>query len=155
MLFCVSTYAQKFTLKTINGKILHFDITPTTLSIKEYPGKVVILDFFGANCPPCIVEMPDLVKFQEIFRESVQVIAIQSSSKRDNEKMIKFAQEHNLNYPVINLKEATNLIVYIQNKIKWNGALPYKLLFDFRTNLTYKLYGMISFEKLMKVIKQI
>ncbi len=148
-------FAKEFTLKTIDGKTLHMDITLITLSVKEYPDKIILLDFFGANCPPCIHEMPDLVKFQDIYQKSVQIIGVQSSSKRDDKEMALFVKKHNLNYPVINLDEATKLIVYVQDNLKWNGALPYKLLYNFYGDLSYKLYGMMNMSKLTEVLKQL
>ncbi len=151
----VTLFAKEFTLKTIDDKTLHIDISPISLSIKEYPNKIIMLDFFGANCPPCIHEMPDLVKFQNTFIKSVQIIGVQSSSQRDDKKMALFVKKHNLNYPVINLDEATKLIVYVQDNLRWNGALPYKLLYNFSGDLSYKLYGMMDWSKLTQVLKKL
>lgn len=156
LIFCMtSIVAKEFTLKTIDEKILHFEITPMSLSIKEYPNKIILLDFFGANCPPCIEEMPDLVEFQNIYKKSVQIIGMQSSSKRNDKKMTIFVKKHNLNYPIINLDEAAAIIVYVQDNTQWNGALPYKLLYDFSNTLTYKLYGMMDLKKLKDVITRL
>jgi thiol-disulfide isomerase/thioredoxin len=139
---------QQFALKTIAGEELHIEITPHTLKVKEFPNKVIMLDFFGANCPPCIAEMPELVKFQNVFGKSVQLIGIQAGSQRDDKEMQKFVQKHNINYPVVNLDMAKGLILYAQEYTGWNGALPYKLFYDFRGKLLYQLYGMMNWEKL-------
>ncbi|RUM68413.1 MAG: hypothetical protein DSZ05_01130 [Sulfurospirillum sp.] len=152
LLFLEIVYAQEFTLQTIEGKPIHLKMTPLELQVAEFPGKVIILDFFGANCPPCVAEMPDLVKFQELFGKTVQLIGIQSASQRDDKAMLKFVQKHHLNYPVVNLQSATALISYAQKEIGWNGALPYKLLYDFDGSLSYWIYGQMTQEKLLSTL---
>jgi len=113
---------------------------------------VILLDFFGANCPPCIAEMPDLVKIQNLFGKTVQVIGIQAASKRDDKAMRQFVKKHHLNYPVVNLEEGTMLIRYAQEQTGWNGALPYKLLYDFDGSLSYRLYGRMTEQKLLEAL---
>ena len=147
--------ANEFTLQAIDGKSLHLEITPLSLKVREFPNKVIMLDFFGANCPPCIAEMPDLVKFQETFGKTVQLIGIQAASRRNDKAMQRFVTEHHLNYPVVNLNEGTALIAYVQEHIGWNGALPYKLLYDFDGSLSYRLYGMMTQEKLLAALRDL
>ncbi len=148
-------YAKEFTLKSISGEVYHAQMTPLGLKIKEFPSKVIMLDFFGANCPPCIAELPELVKFQKTFGETVQLIGVQSSSKRSDKEMLKFVQKHHINYPVINLKDAEALISYAQENTDWNGVLPYKLVYDFDTSLSYRLYGMVNWEKLTEILQNL
>ncbi len=144
--------ANEFSVKSILGKTYHIQMTPLTLKIKEFPNTVIILDFFGANCPPCVAEMPSLVKFQKNFAKNVRIIGIQSASKRNNKKMIDFAKKHHLNYPIINLSSARELIKYAQENTHWNGALPFKLMYDFEGGLSYELYGMVKEEKLLEAL---
>jgi len=50
-------------------------------NIKDKMGKVVILHFWGTNCPPCVAEMPHLDHFQTRFsEEDVEVVAIANDS---------------------------------------------------------------------------
>ena len=41
-----------------------------TLSLKDYAGKVVVLNFFASWCPPCKEENPALVRVWERYRTS-------------------------------------------------------------------------------------
>ncbi len=150
-----SLIADEFILKSILGKEYHVEMTPLSLKVKEFPNTVVILDFFGANCPPCIAEMPSLVKFQKTFAKNVRIIGIQSASKRNDKKMIDFAKKHHLNYPVINLSSAKKLIEYAQKNTHWNGALPFKLMYDFEGGLSYELYGMVQEDKLLEALHEL
>ena len=122
----VASWGRAFVLQTIDGNTtLHMDITPLSCQIREYPSRIIMLDFFGANCVPCIDEMPELVRFQNTFAKTVQIIGIQSASSRDDAAMRHFVRKHNINYPVVNLQEATELIRYVQEQVGWNGVLPF------------------------------
>ncbi len=147
-------FAQEFKLKSITGETYHIDMTASILHIKEFPKKIILLDFFGANCKPCIKEFPELIEFQNSYKNDIQIIAIQSSSSKDDKEMIKFSKKHKLNYPIINLKEANELIIFTQKQIEWNGAIPFKLLYNRKGILAWKLYGMMSLARLEGVIKE-
>lgn len=43
--------APAFTLKTLDGR---------AVSLADYRGKVVLLDFWGTFCPPCMAALPEL-----------------------------------------------------------------------------------------------
>jgi len=51
-----------FTLKDSNGK---------DFNLASHKGKVILLDFWATWCPPCKVEIPWFVEFQEKYGEGV------------------------------------------------------------------------------------
>jgi thiol-disulfide isomerase/thioredoxin len=149
LLFFASTLiAQDFELKSIGGKTYHINMTDETLRIKEFPNKVIMIDFFSSTCVPCIKEFPELIKFQKTFQDSVQIIGIESGSKKDDEQMREFAKEYNLNYPIIGLKESGGIIQFAMSQTDWVGALPYKLLYDHEGVFSHKMYGSMTWEML-------
>jgi thiol-disulfide isomerase/thioredoxin len=153
VMFTGVIFGKSFALKSIDDRVYHFEMTPLDLKVREFENRIIILDFFGANCTPCIDEMPELVQFQKDFIQTVQIIGIQSGSKRNDTAMRQFVKEHSLNYPVINLDEAVELIRYVQESSGWNGALPFKLLYDFDGSGLYTIYGMVSQQKLLNLLK--
>jgi len=82
--------APDFSLKDIGDK---------TLSLSDYRGKVVILNFWATWCPPCKAEIPDFVRFYKVYREKgVEIIGIAVSSNRDD--VLKMVKQYGINYPV-------------------------------------------------------
>ncbi|HCL82301.1 MAG TPA: hypothetical protein DHW81_08890 [Nitrospiraceae bacterium] len=83
--------ASDFTLPDVNGK---------KISLSEFKGKVVILNFWATWCGPCRAEMPSLNKLYLEFKDKgLAVIAV---SVDTSEKPVKsFIKKHNLSFPVL------------------------------------------------------
>ena len=49
-------------------------------------GKVVLIDFWGTWCPPCIKAMPDIEKLQQIYKDhkDIAIIGISALEKKPN-----------------------------------------------------------------------
>ncbi len=148
IVFSLTLFAKEFKLKSIEGDLYTFNMDKTNLTIKEFPNKVILLDLFSTTCPPCIHELPTLTKLQEAAHDEIQIIGLESASKKDDKKMQKFADKHELNYPIFGFKESSKLIEFVLKNTKWNGALPFKLLYHSKGTLSYQLYGSMSWEKL-------
>ena len=75
------------------------DLTGAKLSLEDYKGKVVLLDFWATWCGPCREEIPWFVQLQEKYSGqgfSVIGVAVQDSPDSVN----KFYKDFHLNYPV-------------------------------------------------------
>jgi len=50
------------------------DISGQPYSLKDYRGKVVLLDFWNRECGPCLISMPYLKKIEEDYKHQPFVI---------------------------------------------------------------------------------
>ncbi len=50
----------KFTIETIDSKILHIEEIENGMLFDEFKDRAVMLIFFGYRCPPCLREIPRL-----------------------------------------------------------------------------------------------
>jgi peroxiredoxin len=81
----IGTTAPGFTVQDTDRKV----------SLDEFRGKVVVLNFWATWCPPCIEEMPSLVQMQQKMKaRGVEVVAI--SVDADKSAYQSFLKEHNV-----------------------------------------------------------
>jgi peroxiredoxin len=66
------------------------------VSLSQLKGKVVVLNFWATWCPPCIEEMPSLVRMQQRMQpKGVTVLAV--SVDVDDSQYRRFLKDHNVN----------------------------------------------------------
>ena len=79
-----------FTLKDMNG---------VDVKLASFKGKVIVLNFWATWCPPCELEIPDLVELQKSYRDDVVILGV--SIDDTPEMLLPYAQEKQMNYPVL------------------------------------------------------
>lgn len=63
------------------------------VSLSQFHGKILVLNFWATWCPPCIEEMPSLVQMQKKFKNTnVTVLAV--SVDEDADAYHKFLKDH-------------------------------------------------------------
>jgi len=83
--------AQNFALKDLNGHLVH---------LKDYRGKVVLLNFWATWCMPCLVEMPSMEKLYNKFKNDDFVI-LAVDMQEDSETVKKFKERFKLSFPIL------------------------------------------------------
>jgi len=80
----VGTLAPDFTVQDADRKVTLHDLR----------GKIVVLNFWATWCPPCVEEMPSLVKMQSELNDRVVVLAV---SVDDDERSYRtFLKKNNV-----------------------------------------------------------
>lgn len=88
--------APLFSVSSINypGKVI---------SLKDYRGKVVLLNFFGTWCPPCKAEIPAVEKFYESHKKEGFAVIGLSVDNRSSKYVGNFVKKFDrgiITYPV-------------------------------------------------------
>jgi cytochrome c biogenesis protein CcmG, thiol:disulfide interchange protein DsbE len=87
--------APDFTLKDLGGQ---------TLSLVEFRGRIVVLDFWATWCPPCRMSIPELVKLQKEFNDQGLVIvgiSLDDPAMVTNAFLRAFKRKFKMNYSVL------------------------------------------------------
>lgn len=87
-----SAKAPQFTLPDINGN---------QVSLSDFDGKVVILDFWATWCPPCVKEMPHFIElYDEYKQQGFEMVGI-SLDQGGAADIKPFVQKMNVNYTML------------------------------------------------------
>jgi peroxiredoxin len=78
------------------------DLAGHSVSLADYRGKAVLINFWATWCAPCQVEMPWFIALQEKYAaQGFTVLGIDKDYPEDLPKVPGFAKRMNLNYPVL------------------------------------------------------
>jgi len=73
------------------------DVAGKSLSIANYKGKVVMIDFWATWCGPCRGEIPNVVAtYQKYHDKGFEIIGV--SLDQDSQKLQNFTQENNMTW---------------------------------------------------------
>lgn len=75
------------------------DLSGTKMTLADFKGKVVILDFFATWCPPCREEIPDFIALQKAYGD--KGFAMVGVSLVDRADAAGYAGKVGINYPVL------------------------------------------------------
>ncbi len=93
--------APRFTLTDLNGK---------KVSLADYKGKAVLLNFWATWCGPCKVEIPWLIKLRDQYKDQgFEILGIESDNYDDDPKafasyksgVAKAVSTYGIDYPVL------------------------------------------------------
>ena len=82
--------------RMIGDKAMDFTVRDSdrTVSLHDYRGKLVILNFWATWCVPCVEEMPSLVRLQKEMGPKVTVLAV--SIDEDEAAYHRFLRQYNV-----------------------------------------------------------
>jgi len=87
----VAATSENWVLKDSNGK---------TLNIIDFRGKWVLVNFWATWCPPCLAEIPDLIKLRHDHQKEIVVIGI-AVGTRNSKDVIDYVQKKGIPYPIV------------------------------------------------------
>lgn len=114
------------------------DGKPATLA--QFPGKVLVVNFWATWCTPCREEMPGFVKLQSRWQaRGVQFVGL---AQDEPAKVAAFGREYAISYPLwIGGAEVMDLSRRLGNRL---GVLPHTVLLDGEGRVLESRIGMYS-----------
>ncbi len=81
-----------------------------TITLSQYRGQVVVLNFWATWCPPCVEETPSLVQMQQRLKDK-GVVVLAVSTDADDSAYHRFLKVHNVDLLTVrDPKQASNAL---------------------------------------------
>jgi thiol-disulfide isomerase/thioredoxin len=128
-----TTAPVTFSGKTIRG---------ATFSSKQYLGKVVVVNFWYAGCPPCRAEAPTLNTLATTYSGSVQFVGVNVSD--DSITAAGFERTYRSTYPSIVDQEGGASVQLAFASSKPPKAVPSTLVLDRKGRVVARIVGLAN-----------
>jgi len=69
------------------------------IELEDLKGKVVMLDFWGTWCPPCVESVPELRNLQKRYSKEPSFVLIGISSDSDDATWREFTEKNRMTWP--------------------------------------------------------
>lgn len=103
------------------------------VDLRDYQGKIVVLNFWATWCGPCRFEIPALVEMRnEYDPEQVAIIGVsldQVSAEQAQPLLGKFVERYAINYPVVHDGKFELIRTYFKQNLN-SVAVPMTYVFD-------------------------
>jgi thiol-disulfide isomerase/thioredoxin len=93
--------AAEFSLTSITGE---------DVSLVDWRGKWVLVNFWATWCGPCVREMPYLQELAQAHEDQLVVLGI--NMRETNDEVAAFAAEHGLTFPLLMDPDDETLLAY-------------------------------------------
>lgn len=124
------------------------DLSGQAGSLRQWRGRVMVVNFWASWCPPCREEIPGLVVIHhKLAAKGLQVVGIAVDSV---DKARESAAELGVNYPV--LVAGIEIIELTRRLGNRPGALPYTLILDRKGEVVAMHLGIISEAELARIV---
>jgi thiol-disulfide isomerase/thioredoxin len=131
-------YNNNFILKDINGK---------DVSLSDFAGNIVVLNFWATWCPPCKAEIPDFIEVFNSYKDKgVSFIGV--SLDEDFNELVNFVSEYKINYTIVQDVSSVNI------SDGWGiEAIPTTFFLDEKGNVLDSVVGQMPKDNLISKIE--
>lgn len=86
-----------------NYDLLFTNLEGRTISLEDYQGEVIFLNFWATWCPPCRAEMPSIQKLYNDYSDRIAFILV---SNEEKQRVEEYFNEFNYSLPVYTQRSA-------------------------------------------------
>ncbi len=135
--------APDFTLYSLEGE---------KVSLSDYKGHIVFVNFWASWCPPCKAEMPHMEEFYEKHADkySAEILAVNITSDESSPRVVEdFVTEHHITFPILldtNGEQTQNFAVI---------TIPTTYIVDRNGIIMKRIVGPMSKERMIELASSI
>lgn len=121
------------------------DLEGKTLTLSDYQGKILLINFWATWCPPCRAEIPDFVEvYASKKSQGLEILGV-SVDNLDPSSLKNFVSRLKINYPVA---LATEKIILDYQPGEY---IPTTIVLDKKGRIRHKHVGQLDKETLLSI----
>jgi len=129
------------------------DLDGKSISLSDYKGKVLFLNFWATWCPPCRAEIPDFVEvYGQEKPKGLEILGISLDTK-GKEIIVAFVEKFKINYPVV--LETRKTIEKIISDYEPGQFIPTTIIIDKQGRIRDKHVGQMDKTMLIRYFNQL
>jgi cytochrome c biogenesis protein CcmG/thiol:disulfide interchange protein DsbE len=125
------------------------DLEGKTHTLKDYRGKILLINFWATWCPPCRAEIPDFIEVYSAEKDKGLAILGISVDDLPASELLNFVRRFKINYPVA---LATSEII---NQFQPGEFIPTTIFIDKNGRIRHKHVGLLDKKTLLTYLNQL
>ncbi len=144
---CTNTSQNTDNINSGTSENFRFELPDgTDMELKDYRGKIVILDMWATWCQPCQYQMLELLKAYQNYSDNIEILSINVDASETNQDIVDFIDlfadyGYHLNWVFGNEVDDTS-----KYKIEPNSGIPSICFFDREGRILYKHVGVMMYD---------
>jgi len=125
------------------------DLDNKSKALKDWDGKVLLINFWATWCPPCRREMPAFVELDEEYsKQGLQMVGIAIDEKT---AVMDFVDSMGIEFPIlVGGNDAIRIANMYGNR---HGALPFSVIVDREGYIRHQIAGELQKDEAINLIK--
>jgi peroxiredoxin len=128
------------------------DLTGKTISLSDYKGKILFLNFWATWCPPCRNEIADFVEaYKENKDKGLEILGISLDTK-GKDTVSAFVEKYKVNYPIV--LESRYKTQQLIDDYEPGQFIPTTIIIDKQGRIRHKQVGQMDKKTLLDYFHQ-
>lgn len=123
--------------------------------IRAHRGKVVLVNLWATDCPPCLAEFRDLARLDRERRaQGLRVLALAMDPPAERARVDAFVRDQAVEFPILVRRPGDPRAVVAPLDRNWRGVVPVTYVFDRGGRRAGKpLEGLTAYEQFDAAVK--
>lgn len=125
------------------------DLQGNTLTLADFKGKVLVINFWATWCPPCRREIPDFIEaYKELKGQGLEILGISVDTQLTGPQVLEWAKRAGINYPIAMAAEK------IVTDYEPGDYIPATIVIDRKGQIRFRQSELMTKDSLVRLFRR-